>query len=210
MTLAEFIALLQQRCSSRDDLEERIKSELTLVQTITLERTGAFIPWFLQSDPVDIVTVSGNAKVDYPVNYLSELEDSTLWYLGDDAAWHKLIKKSYDYILEKNIESGPPKYFAVGASNFFIGPVPDAVYTLRFRYYKKDTTLVADGDTNLWLTYAPDLVLAEVGLKICRYHTVDDRAKMEFAQEAAEARQRLFVLHEAKQNVNRVYGMGED
>ena len=109
MTLAEFIALLQQRCGSRDDLEDRIKSELTIVQTITLERTGAFIPWFLQSDPVDIVTVSGDAKVSYPSNYLSELEDSTLWYLGDDAAWHKLIKKSYDYILEKNIESGPPK-----------------------------------------------------------------------------------------------------
>lgn len=210
MTLVEFVALLQQRCGSRDDLETRIKSELTLVQSITLERTGAFIPWFLQSDPTDLTTVSGNAKVNYPTDYLSELEDSMLWYQDTGLTWHKLNKKSYDYILEKNLASGAPKYFAVGASNFYIGPVPDAVYPLRFRYYKKDTVLTADSDTNLWLTYAPDLVLAEVGLKICRYHTVDDRAKMEFAQEAAEARQRLFVLHEAKQNVNRIYGMGED
>lgn len=210
MTLTEFVALLQQRCGSRDDLETRIKSELTLVQAITLERTGAFIPWFLQSDPTDLATVSGNAQVAYPADYLGELEDSMLWYQDTDLAWHKLNKKSYDYILEKNLDPGAPKYYAVGASNFFIGPVPDAIYPLRFRYYKKDTTLVADGDTNLWLTYAPDLVLAEVGLKICRYHTVDDRTKMEFAQEAAEARQRLFVRHEANQNVNRIFGMGED
>lgn len=210
MNLREFINLLQLRCGSRDDLETRIKSELTLVQSITLERTGAFIPWFLQSDPTTVATVSGNIKVNYPTDYLAELEDSMLWYQDTGLAWHKLKKKSYDYVLEKNLDPGAPQYFVVGASNFFIGPEPDAIYPLRFRYYKKDTVLTEDADTNLWLTYAPDLVLAEVGLKISRYHTVDDRTKQEFAQEAAEARQRLFVLHEAKQNVNRIYGMGED
>jgi hypothetical protein len=210
MNLGEFVALLSLRCGSRDDLETRIKSELLLVQTISLEQAGAFKPWFLQSDIENLATVAADPTVDFPTDYLGELEDSMLWYQGTDLAWHKLNKKSYDYILEKNIDAGPPQYFAVGATGFFLGPTPDAIYALRFRYYQKDALLVDDTDTNLWLTYAPDLVLAEVGLKICRYHTIDDRVKMEFAQEAAEARQRLFVLHESKQNVNRVYGMGED
>lgn len=210
MTRSELVNILQQRCGNRDDLESRILSELSFVQTVILEGTGAFTPWFLQSAPTDLVTVAGNANVAYPANYLGELEDNMLWYQDSGETWHKLNKKSYDYILEKNLDPGVPQYFAVGATGFFIGPVPDDVYTLRFRYYQRDSEVAADGDTNLWLTYAPDLVIAEVGVRICRFHTRDAVGRDEFAQAVLDARQRLFVLHEAKQNVNRVYGMGED
>lgn len=210
MTLGELVALLQQRLGSRDDLETRIKTEVTLVQATILEGTGAFKPWFLQSDITTLVTVAGNSTVAYPTDYLSELEDNMLWYQDSGETWHKLNKKSHDYILEKALDPGAPRYFSVGASSFFLGPEPDAAYSLRFRYYHKDTVLSADGDTNLWLTHAPDLMLAEVGAIIAKYHT-QDVARMElFANDAAIARQRLFVLHEAKQNVNRVYTFGED
>ena len=210
MTRSELVALVQQRCGNRDDLETRILAELGFVQKTVLEGTGAFKPWFLQSDPTDLVTVAGEAKVNYPADYLGELEDNMLWYLDSGGTWQKLNKKSYDYILEKNLDPGVPKYFVVGASNFYIGPTPDAVYTLRFRYIARDTEVAAGGDTNLWLTYAPDLVMAEIGLRICKYHTRDAVAAEEFKQDVMEARQRLFVDHEARQNVNRVYGMGED
>lgn len=210
MTRLELVTLLQQRCGNRNDLESRILSELSFVQRTILEGTGAFTPWFLQSEPTTLVTVAGVDTVDYPTNYLGELEDNMLWYQDSGGTWHKLNKKSYDYILEKNLDPSAPQYFAVGASSFYLGPVPDDVYTLRFRYYQRDSEVAADADTNLWLTYAPDLVLAEVGARICAFHTRDEVGESRFMQAALDARQRLFVQHEAKQNVNRIYGMGED
>lgn len=210
MTLAEMVAILSQRCGSRDDIESRIKAEVLFVQGTLLEGTGAFKPWFLQSDPTTLATTAGVSTVDYPADYLAELEDSMLWYQDASGSWHKLLKKSYDYILEKNREPGPPVFYAVGATSFFVHPVPDAVYTLRFRYYFKDDLLINDSDTNLWMTFAPDLMLAETGLILAKYHTRDDSRVAIFEQDALAARQRLFVLHEAKQNVNRVYSMGED
>lgn len=210
MTLGELKTLLMQRCGNRDDLASQIVSELNLVQTTHLERAGSFKPWFLESPLTTLVTVNGDMDVDYPADYLGEIEGSMLWHQATDLSWKKLIKKSYDYIQEKNDESGSPVYYTTGATGFIIGPTPDAVYNLRFRYYKKDSTVSADGDTNLWLTHATDLIIAEVGARICKYHIRDVAGEERFRQDAEEARSRLFVVHEASLHTNRKYGMGED
>lgn len=210
MTLTELITLLQYRCGNRDDLTTPITVELALVQSTHLERAGSFLPWFLESDLTTLSTVAGDMDVAFPADYLAEIEGSTLWYQAEDLSWKKLVKKPYDYIQEKNLEAGAPKYYHVGATGFLIGPTPDAIYTLRFRYYKKDSTVSAGTDTNLWLTYAQDLIVAEVGARVCKYHTRDAVGEERFLQDAIEARSRLFVVHESKQHVNRRYGMGED
>lgn len=210
MNLGEFVSLLGLRCGSRTDLSTRIKTEVAFVQTTVLEGTGAFLPWFLQSAPTNLATVVGDSEVAFPADFLGELEDSMLWYQDAEGNWHKLIKKSYDYILEKNLDSGAPVYYAVGADTFYLAPVPDAVYSLRWRYYQKQAALALDADTNLWLTYAQDLFMAEVGRNIVQYHTQEEKLLPVFIQDAQRARERLFVKHEAMQNVNRIFGMGED
>lgn len=55
---------------------------------------------------------------------------------------------------------------------------------------------------------AEDLFFAEVGAIINEFHTKDDNQAAKFRQAATVARQRLFVLNAAKENVNRDYEMG--
>lgn len=207
-TLGDMVTIISQRSGNRDDLEDRIKSEQRFVQKTVLEGTGAFKPWFLESDPEPLVTVAGVDSVAFPNDYLGEIENSMIWYQDDEGTWHKLVKKPYDYVVSRDDERGPPKYFVIAATSFYIYPTPDKVYNLRFRYYQKEPELVNDADTNLWLLHAEDLFFTEVGAVINEFHTIDAQKAAAFKEAARVARQRLFVLNEAKANVNRVYEMG--
>ncbi len=207
-TLADMVTVLSQRSGNRDDLADRIKSEQRFVQKTVLEGTGAFKPWFLESDPEILTTTANIDAVNFPNDYLGEIENSMLWYQDESGTWRKLIKKPYDYVVGRDDESGPPKYFVIAATSFYIYPTPDKVYSLRFRYYQKEPELVEDTDTNLWLVHAEDLFFAEVGAIINEFHTKDDNQAAKFRQAATVARQRLFVLNAAKENVNRDYEMG--
>ena len=208
-TLGDMVTILSQRSGNRDDLESRIKSEQRFVQKTILEGTGAFKPWFLESDPELLTTTANSPIVAFPDDYLGEIENSMLWYQDDAGTWHKLEKKSYDYVVGRTaIEEGVPKYFVIAATSFYIYPIPSKAYSLRFRYYQKEPELVNDTDTNLWLFHAEDLFFAEVGAIINEFHTKDDNQAAKFRQAATVARQRLFVLNAAKENVNRDYEMG--
>lgn len=207
-TVADIVELVSQRSGNRDDLETRIIREIQFVQKNVLEGSGTFRPWFLQSEPTTLVTTSGDSDLAFPADYLDELEESKLWYQDSSGSWHGLKKKPYDNVVEKDLESGPPQYYVIGATGFYLFPVPDAVYTLRFRYYKKDEVLSLTTDTNLWLEFAEDLVIGEVGYNINTFHTIDPGAAASFRAMADVAARRLFVLNEAKRNVNRVYEMG--
>lgn len=207
-TLADIIAVISQRSGSRDDLELRIKTEVKFVQKNILEGTGILRPWFLQSDPTTLATVSGDINLPFPVDYLDELEGSKLWYQDSSGTWHGLTKKPFDFVVSKDIESGPPQYYVIGATGFYIFPTPDSAYPIRLRYYRKDTVLTETTDTNLWLAFAEDLMVGEVGFIINSFHTIAPELAAQFRSIADTAQRRLFVLNEAKQNVNRVYEMG--
>lgn len=55
--------------------------------------------------------------------------------------------------------SGVPNFYTVMGSEFRFAPIPDAAYTLQMVYYYKPAYLSSTVSSNVWLAYAPDLLL---------------------------------------------------
>lgn len=56
-------------------------------------------------------------------------------------------------------QTGRPEYWTYRDGSFLLLPTPSSAYSLIFRYLKTYTDLSADGDTNDFTTYAPDLIM---------------------------------------------------
>jgi hypothetical protein len=207
----EVVTLLGYRLGSRTDLNDRIIAEMAYVQTFNLEGTGAFLPWFLETEIATITTIADEERTVLPDDFLAEVEDQALWLYDEDSAapWTELRKNDYDYLRVKYPVAGLPKQYALIGDYFALFPVPDDSYTIKMRYYAKDESLASENIENKWLKHAADLVLAETGAVMAQ-HLMNFDLVAKFQQDAAIARQRLYTKHEARRHSNRTYSMGED
>lgn len=167
---------------TRDEIETEIRNKLAyntglssslIVTSINnaqnLLEEGPILPWFLESDYVSLTTTIGDEKVALPTNFIREVEEKALWYYDStaDSPWVELAKN----VLEDNRTtfntantiSGPPKSYSIQGSNIRVFPKPDAVYTLKFIYYKHEDLLTAGSDTNDWSTNFPYLLIGKAG-----------------------------------------------
>jgi hypothetical protein len=195
--------LLSQRLGNRPDLVSRMATEFTLLQTTKLEK-NAWVPWFLESSLNDLSTVAGVEYVALPANFLSEVEEQALWYYAADEepAYIPLKKMDFDDMMLSSPGIGLPTSYSLFANRIYFGPVPDAVYPLKFTYNAKDTVLSADGE-NLWLTHASDLVIAELGAVMAGQHMQHQALANTFTVEIQKAWERLYRETIARQEVNR-------
>jgi hypothetical protein len=195
--------LLSQRLGNRPDLVSRMATEFTLLQTTKLEK-NAWVPWFLESSLNDLSTVAGVEYVALPANFLSEVEEQALWYYAaaEKPAYIPLKKMDFDDMMLSSPGIGLPTSYSLFASRIYFGPVPDAVYPLKFTYNAKDTVLSADGE-NLWLTHASDLVIAELGAVMAGQHMQHQALANTFTVEIQKAWERLYRETIARQEVNR-------
>lgn len=204
------VDIIAQRLGMRTDLDDAILNEMQLVQEVTLEGTGAFLPWFLESLDNALVTVLASTEIALPTDFLAEIEGMPpALYVVDGTAqnWTDLHKDGRNTLLTKYPSTGAPAEYHITASTLHIFPRSDAVYAIRFSYYAKDSLT---GDENLWLKYAPDLMIAETGAVMAGKYLQNAGMEAQFRTDAQSARARLFTKHEAMQHVNRRYGMGED
>jgi hypothetical protein len=214
MTRAQFITLLKQRLYNNTDsaLDAIIVSEMDLVQSTALE--GAeFYPWFLLSEFVTSYTTAGERRMALPSDFLAEWEDGTLWIYDEsssDDKWIELWKDDYDALLARYPGEGKPVAYAQDNGYFYLFPQPDAIHTLKMRYYQKQTlpSDLADGETNLWLTQASDWFLTETGYTISAFHLDLRDLEVKFDKARAESKRRLYVKHVAleEQNIHRTMG----
>jgi hypothetical protein len=206
----DVFALLAQRLGNRTDLDARMQSELLLLQATILEGTGAFIPWFLESEEITLTAVIGNPNIALPADFLGEIEESPL-YLYDTSAtdiYTKLAKDDRDILQQKHQAAGITKGYSVNASYIKLAPTPDLAYSYRWRYYAKSASPTSNIE-NLWLKYAADLVIAELGAVMAK-HLQNPTLEGIFHADAQTARNRLYVKHEALANTGRSYQMGDD
>jgi hypothetical protein len=91
----------------------------------------------------------------------------------------------------------------------YLRPVPDDIYTLQIRYQAKDSAPADTGTTNLWLTYAADLLLAETGVVVASMHLQDDSLTAAMMKAAVEAKARLLVRHETRRMETLDRGKGD-
>lgn len=207
----EAVTLLQQRLQrvGDTDAQARIITEMQFVQETLLE--GAeFLPWFLLSENLTEATVVDEERVAIPTNFLREYEGGALWiYDTAGVKWLELFKDDYDYLLNKYpTEKEIPQYYALDNNYFRLKPTPDLVYILRIKCYRRDSILSTNIENN-WLKYANDWLIAETGAILAKHHIRNKKLADEYKADAATAKTRVFVAHEARMHANRKYVMGD-
>lgn len=205
------VILLQQRLQrvGDSDTQARIISEMQFVQENILEG-AAFVPWFLLSENLTESTVAAEERVLIPNKFLREYEGGALWVFDTGLAkWIEIKKDNYDYLLNK-FPTGEaiPTHYALDNKYFRLKPTPDKVYTLRIKCYLRSESLATNVE-NDWLLNASDWLLAEVGALLAKLHIRNEKLAKEFKSDIEVAKNRLYIMHEAREHANRNYTMGD-
>lgn len=208
MTRDEVVQILGWRLGDRSDMAERIIAEMKFVQRSKLEQRE-WLPWFLETELAVAETTVGEARVELPDDFLGEIEEQHLWIeLEAGQPTQELIKMEYDEAKRRFPEPGVPVAYAVTGKYLHLFPTPLQVYQLSMRYYAADADMAAANVETLWLKYAPDLVIAEVGELVARKHIQNGALADSFAKDAVVALATLYARHTARQEVNMERALG--
>lgn len=213
MLKSQIIALIKLRLGSRtdSDLDALIEAEMDLTQMQLEHDSTLGDPWFLETQSTARSTSTGVATLALPTGYLGELEEGGIWIIessGTTPLKRNRAEKLRDYF--SGYENTQPTAYAIAkVINFF--PTPDAAYSLLEIYKGSDIvpSAMAVGDTNNWMTEAPDLMIASVGMQVAKY-VKDLEAYQAFAADEAVARARVKKAITARENEGRDWIMGDD
>lgn len=229
MTRDEIVAIIKQRLGNYNDstIDAHIVTEMKLNQ-IVMEQEAS-LPWFLVgSTTADQAADATNtealtlARSGTDCAFLAEYEESTLalYITADGAATALYMRKDQNADLWNAQVSGNINAALQGAAYvygnakgagvngiFSVYPTPSEAYTIVSLDYYADVSLDTD-ITNLWLTYAPDLVIAKVGLIIAQFYTALEKFIPGFEKEIGRADRRLAKINALKteENIRRLMG----
>lgn len=204
---------IASKLGERTDLNDAIEAEMIVSQETRLEGNAALKPWFLES----IMTEIGTTTIDdntlaLPSDFLGEIDGQGIWVYvaGGDPVWTKLRKDDFDIATERLTEPGKPKRYSLQAGDTLIlHPTPDAAYSIRMRYYQKQTALTTNIE-NAWLANAADMMIYDVARQLAKDKLQNDKMSARYKTDFADAVQRVFVENESRKHTNRFYGMGDD
>lgn len=136
----------------RDDLSARIPEFIALTEA----RFNRLLRIRAMETEADQATAAGTRSYSLPADYrqmrtmhLTTSPITSLSYITPeimDRIW-------------AGSTGGKPLSYTIKGNNVYLGPSPDAVYTIRFLYYKKISALSSLAPTNSILTDAPDVYL---------------------------------------------------
>lgn len=197
------VTIVQDRLGNRTSIATRILNEMILAQSI-LEH-GETLPWFLLQNS-HTSTVVSTQTVSLPTGHLRDYKNGSLWIPDDSGKLQPLEPHEvldalcYDANGGFDDNTGKPTDYALFGSKWYLFPSPDAIYTLWYFAYIADTVLtgVDANETNLWLTHAPDILIAAAGERTARY--LRDAAMVQlFAEELATGKARLAIDNAARE-----------
>ncbi len=200
------VSIIAQRLGNRTDLNDQIIAEMQFAQE-ALE-TEDYKPHFLLSEFADTTTTIGEERLAVPSNFIQEYDEGTLWYYdttGATPVWTPLRKRAVEDIKNAGLAEGPPQYYSIGNGYFRLGPVPDAEYSIKMLYYKRDTVLTSNIE-NGWLKYAPRLLIARTGLDVATFIR-DPQLVQIFGQLYTDARAKFIANEEGRKHANMDYRM---
>jgi hypothetical protein len=205
-TVAE---LLLQRLGKRTDLLSAVITEMQYVQEFILEQHH-WLPWFLESEWATSTTIVGEERVRVPDDFLGEIEDNHLWVKAvSDTTWTKVTKEPYDIAYERYSGSGTPEVYSLSGEYFLLRPVPDQIFSLRMRYYNAAEVLSSNIE-NLWLKYASDVMMGEVGQIMAGRYIQNPALEAQFKTDAERAWDRLYRQHIGREQMNSAPSMGDE
>ena len=130
--IPDFIALAEGRIAR--DMRLRSQVTETTLSTVANTQTVAL--------PADIVEIENISVVANPNRPLSVITPEQMDFKYPDAFW-----------------TSQPSHFSIIGSTLYLGPTPDAVYSLHLAYYGRITALATTA-TNALLTSHPIIYLA--------------------------------------------------
>lgn len=205
------IALLLDRLN-RVDLTSRAQNEIMFAQD-ELENPE-FTPWFLYKESTTLVTVAQNEAVAVPTDFIAETteDDASLFIVNATTSPSGLAivsKGVFGNLAQKYKDStfGQPLEYALVGLNLKFRPIPDAVYTLQWGYFGTADPLTTNIE-NVWLKYAPDLLIARTGMLMTKYPVDAVRYKM-FSDDYAKAMTSLMHQDVARREAGMDRFMGD-
>jgi hypothetical protein len=209
MNLGEALGLIALILGNRSDLATKGQTALGIAQSHFEQ--GPDYPWFLVSESATIVTAIGERRIPMPTDFIGEYEEAALFYEDTDGELTKLAKKDYDYLVGKYTATaeGEPEMYSADGLYFNLFPLPDDLYTLQTKFYKKDTAIstLSSGSTNKWLTYAPNCLIGWAGQNLAA-GLRDTVAAARFQVLEGEGRKLLNTQNEERKHSNRQYQIG--
>lgn len=147
----------------RSDLGTLVPDFITLVE----ERANRLLRVPDMEEVESLSTTADDETVTLPTDFLQLKElhfvSSSTVYELQQLSLPKL-RHTYDY----QATTGKPVDYAIAGDQLYLGPVPDATYSLQLTYWQKITALSSDNETNWLITNHPSyylygcLVMAEL------------------------------------------------
>lgn len=185
------IAEIQELLKFRTGLETPIIRRMERVKRL-LEQ-GRTLPWFLITEDQTIPVTANNSGVNLPSNFIREYGKAPPGQRGihyRESITNKpvfLRKMSLDearaLYYESTTSATYPVAYVVKLTEFELFPTPTVSFNLVMDYYEKDEGFQANNE-NLWLRYAPDLIIGNTAASMAR--TLNNKSAYDEASELAK------------------------
>jgi hypothetical protein len=212
ITKSKAIARIQRGLGFRTDLEDDILLELRQAQTM-LEQ-GQSLPWWLRIDS-SLSATANVSTITIPTGFIRFDEDVEPWVIDTTTGKRNVVKvMDYDQLLSLSwdedtsaVATGTITGLAIRQSTFIVAPTPTEATTVYAAWYFADDDLESldDDDSNLWLTYAPLVIVGMAGVAMAK-DIKDQDATQTFTQMYDNANTRL--VYDIELRKSRTYQVG--
>jgi hypothetical protein len=100
-------------------------------------------------------TSTGDGIVPIPSDFVDVISIAT----NLTTVHNKLIKRDLQTVLDLGVSTGYPLYYFRQGMNWLIAPRPESGIIINVQYYRDQSTLSLDTDTNRLTAAAPDLII---------------------------------------------------
>ena len=144
---------------------------------------------WLEKQTTGLVTVAGTQQYSLPTDF-AEMKRVRL------VIAQRFIEM--DYVEDKQImgSSGRPTKYTIAASTIRFSEIPDSAYNYTLIYKAIPTEMVADADTNVFITNAPEALLKAICTEAMRT-TLDEQRFQSYNMEYQNA-----IAHQNRQEWN--------
>jgi hypothetical protein len=218
MTPDSMVTVLKMRLLNSND--SSLDADIITLANVVQERLEQMpeLPWFLFIDTdVEVTNLSTTATVEtlaLPSNYLREVEDQEYGLFvkntDEDDPWVGLWRDEYSVIKKSVTGSGRPSCYDILKNTIYLRKIPDAIYTMRLLYFKRDDDIAAGTTENDWMTYGSDWIMAEVGLMLASTVVALPDLAAAFKEEAQRAQRRIKTETIARVEAGMIRQMGDD
>lgn len=148
---------------------------------------GPYYPYFLEGE-ASVTLVSGTRYAALPTGFLEQSEVPPVVVVsGTLVPLTKMPRALLDvdprFGETVGSEQGQPRYYAIDSNRIYLGPTPDANYTVHIYGYYADDDIALDADETLWLKHAASLIIAKVGLIVSSAYLDSPKSEQYFAAE---------------------------